>query len=72
MNLIGNAIKFTMHGEVVVRCSVEKKTELLKPPLGDDELMLRFSVQDTGIGMTKEQIKSLFVPFSQVDGSTTR
>ncbi|KAI7857581.1 hypothetical protein BDC45DRAFT_566037 [Circinella umbellata] len=72
MNLIGNAIKFTMHGEVVVRCSVEKETELLEPPLGDDELMLRFSVQDTGIGMTKEQIKSLFVPFSQVDGSTTR
>ncbi|KAI9243547.1 hypothetical protein BDA99DRAFT_530153 [Phascolomyces articulosus] len=72
MNLIGNAIKFTMHGEVVVRCSVEKDTERLNPQLSDDELMLKFSVQDTGIGMTKEQIKSLFVPFSQVDGSTTR
>ncbi|KAI9489290.1 hypothetical protein BDB00DRAFT_843739 [Zychaea mexicana] len=72
MNLIGNAIKFTMQGEVVVRCSVEKETDQLSPPLNEDEIMLRFSVQDTGIGMTKEQTKSLFVPFSQVDGSTTR
>ncbi|KAI8145982.1 hypothetical protein BJV82DRAFT_31161 [Fennellomyces sp. T-0311] len=72
MNLIGNAIKFTMHGEVVVHCSVVPENERFNPPLGEDELMLKFSVQDTGIGMTEEQIKSLFVPFSQVDGSTTR
>ncbi|KAI9318740.1 hypothetical protein BX666DRAFT_2026165 [Dichotomocladium elegans] len=70
MNLIGNAVKFTQHGEVVVRCSVDK--EPIEPALSDDELVLRFSVQDTGIGMKEEEIKSLFVPFSQVDGSTTR
>lgn len=67
---LGNAIKFTQQGEVVVRCSLEKEPP--GPPLKEDELMLKFSVQDTGIGMSAESIKSLFVPFSQVDGSTTR
>jgi signal transduction histidine kinase len=66
MNLIGNAIKFTHHGEVVVRCSVDDE---VKDP---DHITLKISVQDTGIGMTEDEIKGLFLPFSQVDGSTTR
>lgn len=69
MNLIGNAIKFTHHGEVVVRCSVDKDKYTQKEP---DDMTLRISVQDTGIGMSEEEIKGLFLPFSQVDGSTTR
>ncbi|KAL0077413.1 hypothetical protein J3Q64DRAFT_1769328 [Phycomyces blakesleeanus] len=72
MNLIGNAIKFTHVGEVVVRCEIDNDTDDLKIPLKENEMMLRFSVQDTGIGMTKEETKCLFLPFSQVDGSTTR
>lgn len=91
MNLIGNAIKFTQNGEVVVNCCVEEDTSDLREPLKEDELMLKFSVKDTGIGqyitysmshtfvnqfsvtgMTQEETKCLFLPFSQVDGSTTR
>lgn len=66
MNLIGNAIKFTHHGEVVVRCSVDEEA---KDP---EHITLKISVQDTGIGMSEDEIKGLFLPFSQVDGSTTR
>ncbi|RCI04722.1 hypothetical protein CU098_003429, partial [Rhizopus stolonifer] len=68
MNLIGNAIKFSHHGEVVVRCGLDKPAELAEP----DSITLKISVQDTGIGMSEEEIKGLFLPFSQVDGSTTR
>jgi signal transduction histidine kinase len=64
--LIGNAIKFTHYGEVVVHCCVDKEQ------LDDDDLLLKISVRDTGIGMSEEEIKGLFLPFSQVDGSTTR
>ncbi|GAA5806716.1 hypothetical protein MFLAVUS_000064 [Mucor flavus] len=66
MNLIGNAIKFTHHGEVVVRCGVDTGAE------NSDYITLKISVQDTGIGMAEDEIKGLFLPFSQVDGSTTR
>ena len=68
MNLIGNAIKFTHHGEVVVHCGLDTSTELVEP----DNIVLKISVRDTGIGMSEEEIKGLFLPFSQVDGSTTR
>jgi len=64
INLAGNAIKFTDSGEVVI--SVEPVTE------GQDSTMLRFSVRDTGIGLTQEQMSRLFEPFSQVDSSTNR
>ena len=63
-NLCSNAVKFTEHGEVVVTTRVET--------LGVDQVILKFSVRDTGMGMTAEQIGKLFQPFSQVDSSSTR
>ncbi len=63
-NLGGNAIKFTSRGEVSVRVSTE--TEL------EHELVLRFSVQDTGIGIPRDKLDILFEKFTQVDTSTTR
>ncbi|MCD8513457.1 MAG: ATP-binding protein [Nitrincola sp.] len=59
-NLMGNAVKFTHHGEVTL--SVKKAT-----PAG-----VTFEVQDTGIGMSKEALQKLFTPFTQADLTTTR
>ena len=64
INLAGNAIKFTEKGEVAVRVSVESQN--------DKEARLRFTVRDTGIGIPKEKVKSIFDVFTQVDGSSTR
>ncbi|MBE9527567.1 MAG: response regulator [Proteobacteria bacterium] len=61
INLIGNAIKFTETGEVVLRCSLNTKTN-----------MLNFNVMDTGIGIPEKALAQLFTAFTQVDGSTTR
>ena len=63
-NLLGNAIKFTDEGEVVLR------TELVEDQ--PDGIVIRFTVTDTGIGMTPEQQERLFQSFSQADTSTTR
>jgi PAS domain S-box-containing protein len=63
-NLAGNAVKFTPTGEVVIRVSLMEKNE--------NDVMLRFSVRDTGIGIPKDKIGLLFDKFSQVDASTTR
>ncbi len=67
INLIGNAIKFTDAGGVLIAVAVcdqeNRESERIK---------LRFSVQDTGIGITAEQKDQLFKPFSQADGSMTR
>ncbi len=63
-NLIGNAIKFTKTGEVVVRVKNESETV--------DQAWLQFSVADTGIGMSNETKSNLFKAFTQADGSTTR
>jgi len=64
INLVGNAIKFTHHGEVFVNISLNNK--------GNGPLNLKFEVRDTGIGIPKEKLKNLFKAFSQVDSSTTR
>jgi signal transduction histidine kinase/CheY-like chemotaxis protein len=63
-NLVGNAIKFTARGEVVIRA------ELLEQQA--DRVRLRISVRDTGIGMTQEQTDRLFQVFSQADASISR
>lgn len=64
VNLVGNAIKFTEEGEVVVSVALTHKTE--------DKLGLKFEIRDTGIGIPKDRIDRLFRSFSQVDASTTR
>ena len=64
VNLCSNAVKFTERGEIVVSVS-PLRTD-------DHEVVLEFTVSDTGIGMTPEQISQLFRPFTQADSSTTR
>lgn len=68
VNLVGNALKFTEKGEV--RLEVQRLDDA--PPHAPGPARLRFSVHDTGIGMTKEQIAQVFAPFTQADGSITR
>ncbi|KAG2224311.1 hypothetical protein INT45_012880, partial [Circinella minor] len=73
INLLGNAIKFTHEGEIKIRCSIDKDGETTCVKENDqNEVSLLFEVIDSGIGISDEQRKALFVPFSQVDGSTTR
>ena len=64
INLSNNAVKFTDAGEIVVTTKLVKKD--------DAHVTLKFSVQDTGVGMTEEQAAKLFQPFMQADSSTTR
>ena len=64
LNLVGNAIKFTQSGEIVVSISPVVLTS--------SAATLRFSVRDTGIGLTKKQIARIFEPFSQATSETTR
>jgi CheY-like chemotaxis protein len=64
VNLVGNAIKFTEQGEVVMHVEVIEQTA--------DAVCLHFAVSDTGIGITAEQQRLIFAPFAQADGSTTR
>ncbi len=64
LNLVGNAIKFTEEGEVVLHASCESRT--------DNEAVLRFSVRDTGIGIPEDKLAKIFEAFTQADASTTR
>ncbi len=64
LNLLGNAIKFTEHGEVTLRIAELSESE--------SEVELEFSVSDTGIGIAEEDQKWIFAPFTQADASSTR
>jgi CheY-like chemotaxis protein/nitrogen-specific signal transduction histidine kinase len=68
VNLLGNAVKFTEKGEVVVEVSVTEKPA----EHSDEPYTLRFKLRDTGIGIPKDRLNRLFGSFSQVDASTTR
>ena len=64
VNLVGNAIKFTHHGEIIVQAEPVTET--------DAHVLVHFAVQDTGIGIAHERQAAIFDRFTQADGSTTR
>lgn len=64
VNLVGNALKFTDHGEILLNVELESRTE--------SEITLHFSVIDTGIGIPVEKQARIFDAFTQADGKTTR
>ncbi len=64
VNLVGNAIKFTEKGEVIVRASLES--------ISGEEVVLHFTVTDTGIGIPPEKQQKIFEAFAQADSTTTR
>jgi PAS domain S-box-containing protein len=64
INLLSNAIKFTDSGEIRVEVKLLRESE--------DKLLLGFSVKDSGVGISKDKIETLFQPFSQIDSSPTR
>lgn len=66
INLAGNSVKFTETGQILI------KVELVSKTPETNKIMLKFSVSDSGIGLTREQKDKLFRSFIQADGSTTR
>lgn len=70
-NLLGNAVKFTGFGEIVVDISLIPHNNTLQGT-NTEPLNIRFDVRDTGIGISEETLPRLFQAFSQADGSTTR
>ncbi len=63
-NLLGNAIKFTRHGNILVQAELKEET--------DKDVLVEVSIKDSGIGISAEALEGLFQPFSQADASTTR
>ncbi len=83
VNLVGNALKFTERGEIVVKVSMQnavRRTRNEGEPAGSDGssdlhssfCTLHFSVRDTGVGIPVDKYEKIFQPFEQADGSTTR
>ncbi len=66
LNYASNALKFTDQGDIALRC------KLIEEKNGEQDVLIRFEVQDTGIGIAAEKISELFQAFKQVDASTTR
>jgi CheY-like chemotaxis protein len=64
LNLMSNAVKFTKHGSIGIIASIET--------IEDNRVMLGFQVKDTGIGISRDVLQTLFKPFTQADSSTTR
>ncbi|MBT3208641.1 MAG: response regulator [Bacteroidetes bacterium] len=64
-NLVGNSLKFTKEGQVILR--IEKGEEI-----SENSILLHFSIEDTGIGIPREKLEKIFESFTQVDGSTSR
>jgi len=64
LNLVSNAIKFTVSGEVILRAEVD--------PDHNNSSLIRFTVSDTGVGIPPESQSDVFSPFTQIDSSTTR
>src|SRR5262249_59058537 len=64
VNLVGNAIKFTERGQILVQVEIAEKR--------DDQTVLHYFVSDSGIGIPQDKQKAIFEPFKQADGSTTR
>jgi signal transduction histidine kinase len=64
INLVGNAIKFTEQGEIIISVKQQKAE--------NSDIQVYFEVKDTGIGISNEQLQKLFEPFTQADSSTTR
>jgi CheY-like chemotaxis protein/HPt (histidine-containing phosphotransfer) domain-containing protein len=71
-NLVGNSIKFTGLGEVVVEVNLGEKPDTVLRVVDESILWIRFTVRDTGIGISESALPRLFQAFSQADGSTTR
>ncbi|POY35247.1 hypothetical protein C3K47_15800 [Solitalea longa] len=65
VNLIGNALKFTSKGKVSIHCGIQSKPD-------NDSVEIFVAISDTGIGMTEEQQKRVFAPFTQAEQDTTR
>jgi two-component system sensor histidine kinase/response regulator len=64
LNFLSNAVKFTEHGRIVLNATQVRRL--------DGEVVIRFEVSDTGIGIAEDQMPRLFTPFEQADSSTTR
>ena len=73
-NLVGNAIKFSLHGEVELRVELDRgeRAHFRRSENNDDSARLHFTVRDTGIGIPSDRQASIFEAFSQADSSTTR
>jgi two-component system sensor histidine kinase/response regulator len=66
VNLLGNAVKFTTAGEIIV------SVDVARPDAGSGTALIRFSVTDTGIGIAPDKTESIFSAFTQADSTTTR